>query len=110
MPESLPSKDLTQGESLVRLEKRKEINVKDMKITLIDNNEVCECVGKHIPKPNKLYRVDYSGGFIFVCPTALANLQSLEEEYLKYDGLPPGSVRKHYSEFTHAFYRLLTKM
>jgi len=79
-----------------------------MKITLVDSNELCECVGKHIPKPNKLYRIDYSDGYIFVCPTALANLQALEEEYVKYAGLPPGSVRKHFSEFTHDLYRLLT--
>jgi hypothetical protein len=79
-----------------------------MKITLIDNNEVCECVSKHIPKPMKLYRIDYSTGFIFVCPTAYYNLVSLEEEYAKHGGLPPGFVRKHYSEFTHDLYRLLT--
>jgi hypothetical protein len=79
-----------------------------MKITLVNTNEVCECVGKHIPKPNKLYRVDYADGFVYVCPTAYANLIALEEEYAKYGGLPPGSVRKHYSEFTHSLYRLLT--
>lgn len=80
-----------------------------MRITLIDSNEVCECVGKHIPKPNKLYRIDYPGGFTLVCPTAYINLVGLEEEYARYDGLPPGSVRKHYSEFTHNLYRLLTR-
>ncbi|AXG66347.1 hypothetical protein SEA_ANNADREAMY_87 [Streptomyces phage Annadreamy] len=80
-----------------------------MKITLVDSNEVCKCVGKHIPKPTKLYRIDYSGGFVFVCPTAYLNLVSLEEEYVKHDGLPPGSVRKHFSEFTHELYRLMTR-
>lgn len=109
MLESLPSEDLTRGDSPVRLETNKTNNYqRNMKITLVDSNEVCECVGKHIPKPNKLYRIDYSGGFIFVCPTAYGNLVSLEEEYVKYNGLPPGSVRKHYSEFTHALYKLLT--
>lgn len=108
MPESLPSRRLTRDEGPVRLETIKETNTKEMKITLVDCNEVCECVGKHIPKPNKLYRIDYSGGYVFVCPTAYGNLIALEEEYLKYDGLPPGSVRKHYSEFTHALYKLLT--
>ncbi|QNN99192.1 hypothetical protein SEA_FAUST_89 [Streptomyces phage Faust] len=79
-----------------------------MKITLVDSNEVCECVGKHIPKPNKLYRVDYADGYIFMCPTAYANFVALEEEYVRYDGLPPGSVRKHYSQYTLDLYNLLT--
>lgn len=79
-----------------------------MKITLVNTNEECKCVGKHIPKPHKLYRVDYSDGTVYVCPTAYSNLVALEEEYAKYGGLPPGSVRKHYSEFTHNLYRLLT--
>jgi hypothetical protein len=79
-----------------------------MKITLVNTNEVCECVGKHIPKPAKIYRVDFTNGSVYVCPTAYYNLVALEEEYTKYGGLPPGSVRKHYSEFTHNLYRLLT--
>lgn len=83
-----------------------------MKITLIDSNYtniVCECVGKHIPKPSKLYRIDYPAGFIFVCPTAYTNLISLEEQYAEYNGLPPGSVRKHYSQFTHDLFSLLAQ-
>lgn len=79
-----------------------------MKITLINSNEVCKCVGRHVPKPSKLYRIDFSGGSVLVCPNAYTSLLSLEEEYVKYDGLPPGSVRKHYSEFIHGLFRLLT--
>lgn len=81
-----------------------------MKITLIDNssNKLCKCVGKHIPKSRRVYRIDYSGGHIFVCPTALANLHALEVEYAKYEGNPPGSVRKHFSQFTRDLYRLLS--
>ncbi|XAO35284.1 hypothetical protein SEA_FRANCOB_88 [Streptomyces phage Francob] len=79
-----------------------------MKITLVNTNEVCECVGKHIPKPSKLYRLDYADGYVYVCPTAYVNLVALEEEYARHGGLPPGSVRKHYSQFTHDLYRLLT--
>ncbi len=81
-----------------------------MKITLINNSdkETCKCVGKHIPKSNKIYRIDYAAGRIFVCPTALANFHALEVEYVKYDGNPPGSVRKHFSKFVRDLYLLLT--
>jgi hypothetical protein len=108
LPESLPSRGLTWEEAPIRLETIKETNTKEMKITLVDSNEVCECVGKHIPKPNKLYRIDYSDGYIFMCPTAYANLVALEEQYAKYGGLPPGNVRKHYSQYTMDLYKLLT--
>lgn len=79
-----------------------------MNTNLINTNEVCKCVGKHIPKPHKLYRIDYGSGVVYVCPTTYCNLIALEEEYAKFHGHPPGSVRKHYSEFTHELRRLLT--
>ena len=80
-----------------------------MKITLVSSNELCECVGKHIPKPTRLYKVDYSGGYIFLCPTALDNLRSLEIEFLSIYGEElPGSIKKHYSKFIQDVYDLVT--
>lgn len=76
-----------------------------MKITLVDYIDACACVSKHVPLPHKLYRVDYHDGSVLVCPTTYLNLVSLEEEYVKYDGLPPGSIRKHYSEYVHELFR-----
>ncbi len=81
-----------------------------MKVTLVDDiNNICNCVGKHIPKYNEVYRIDYAVGHVFVCPTGLANLHALEIEYAKWDGNPPGSVMKHFSEYTRNLYLLLTQ-
>jgi hypothetical protein len=60
----------------------------------------CNCSNKHVPKPHKLYRWEFEDGSeTFLCPTAYWNLQSLIEKWEAGNGQPPGSVRKHYSEF-----------
>ncbi|QIN94071.1 hypothetical protein PP459_gp162 [Streptomyces phage Wakanda] len=79
-----------------------------MKITLINKEEgTCSCVGKHIPLPHKLFLVESRGASMTVCPNAMMNLLSLAEQHVKHGGNPPGSVRKHYSEFVHEMYSLL---
>jgi hypothetical protein len=79
-----------------------------MKITLIDKEEEnCSCVGKHIPLPHKLFKVEHEDGVLYVCPNALMNLLSLAEQHQAHGGNPPGSVRKHYSDFVHELYSLL---
>lgn len=79
-----------------------------MNINLIKKDEgVCECVGKHIPIPHKLFRVQEGDTTVEVCPNALMNLLSLMEQHQLHGGNPPGSVRKHYSEFIHDIYSLL---
>lgn len=59
----------------------------------------CRCVSKHVPLPLTYVTVRTSNMDIELCPTAHANLMSLLSEYDSHGGLPPGSVRKHYSEF-----------
>lgn len=61
----------------------------------------CECVGKHVPLPTQLVKYGGSNGvdMVWLCPTTHSNLGALLELYTKYDGVPPGSVRKHYSEY-----------
>lgn len=79
-----------------------------MNITLIKKEDgVCECVGKHIPLPHKLFRVTEKNATVELCPTALMNLLSLMEEHEAHDGTPPGRIRKHYSEFIHDVHTLL---
>lgn len=79
-----------------------------MKVTLIDKEDnSCVCVGKHIPLPHKLFRVEGGNDSATVCPTALLNLLALVEEHARHGGNPPGSVRKHYSEYVQKLHALL---
>lgn len=66
-------------------------------MTLIEDvgDNTCSCVGKHVPLPHKLYLLDG----IYVCPTTYHNIMSLLDEYKRAKMVPPGSVRKHYSDF-----------
>lgn len=64
----------------------------------IEDN-ICSCVGKHVPLPHKLVSVDVGEDSIYLCPTTYYNLLCLREEYARFRGTPPGNVRKHYSEF-----------
>jgi hypothetical protein len=69
----------------------------------------CVCVGKHVPLPMQLVShfivSPYHGGLdepvnlVWLCPTTHFNVHALLDEYERYDGTPPGSVRKHYSEY-----------
>lgn len=56
----------------------------------------CPCTGKHVPKPVAL--VEVTPG-IWLCPTSAVNYNQLLIEYNLHDGIPPGSVTKHYSAF-----------
>lgn len=56
----------------------------------------CLCVGKHVPLPHLLHQLDDGE---YVCPTTYCNVLSLLSEYRLHGGRPPGSVRKHYSDF-----------
>lgn len=60
----------------------------------------CECVQRHVPLPQHYYMVDTAPGTVVcVCPTTFFNVQQLAAQYVAYDGIPPGSVTKHYSKF-----------
>ena len=58
--------------------------------------KMCLCCSKHVPKYHKTFLVVDN---IYVCPTTYENVLCLEEEYKKYKGRPPGSVRKHFSDY-----------
>lgn len=62
-------------------------------------NNTCSCVGKHVPLPHKLITMEVDGEDIHLCPTTYHNLLCLKEEYIRFKGVPPGNIRKHYSEF-----------
>lgn len=63
----------------------------------------CECTSKHVPKPVELV---YESGY-WLCPTTAVNLQLLLAEWEAYGGEPPGSVTKHYSEYTRGLAKAL---
>jgi hypothetical protein len=60
---------------------------------------VCNCSNKHVPKPHKLFKVEIGDSMYHLCPTSYYNLTSLLEKWESCNGEPPGSVRKHYSDF-----------
>ena len=55
----------------------------------------CKCTGKHVPLPTVMR--EYSN--IMVCPTTFANLTEYERIWRSLGNRPPGSIRKHFSEF-----------
>jgi len=59
----------------------------------------CECSVKHIPNPMKLAKINVEGDEIYLCPSALFNLQDLLWEYHLTKGIPAGSVTKHYGKY-----------
>lgn len=69
-----------------------------MNIEIIDQN-ICNCVSKHVPLPRIYKTIVTNSGVEYVCPTTFDNIQHLIEQYRKYQGQPPGKVRKHYSDF-----------
>ena len=60
---------------------------------------ICKCVNKHVPLPIELKPLIMGEEVIYLCPTSFDNLMRLLEEYTSAGGRPPGSVRKHYSEY-----------
>ncbi len=80
-----------------------------VEIAIVGNENLCKCVGKHVPLPTVLHSHhivpvylgggDESSNRVYLCPTTHDNVHSLLRQYAKYKGRPPGSVRKHYSEY-----------
>lgn len=63
----------------------------------------CPCSGKHVPAPVKLMPLDRpDGSVLLLCPTAIYNVLHLLEEYGKANGIPLGSVTKHYGRLIRA--------
>lgn len=55
----------------------------------------CKCCGKHVPLPVRLK--EYDG--IKVCPTTFDNILEYKRIYNEFGKRPPGSVRKHFSDY-----------
>lgn len=55
----------------------------------------CKCVGKHIPLPTRLQR--FNG--VDLCPTTYYNVLEYQKMWQVLGSEPPGSVRKHFSEY-----------
>ena len=55
----------------------------------------CKCCGKHVPLPVRLK--EYDG--IKVCPTTFDNIIEYKRIWNESGKRPPGSVRKHFSEY-----------
>jgi hypothetical protein len=62
-------------------------------------NNSCSCVGKHVPLPHKLVKVEVGIEHVYLCPTSYHNLLCLESEYARVKGVPPGNIRKHFSDY-----------
>jgi hypothetical protein len=60
-----------------------------------DKAKECKCCNKHVPLPTVLR--EYNG--IVVCPTSFANILEYTRIWNAIGSRPPGSVRKHFSEF-----------
>lgn len=60
-----------------------------------DKAKECKCCNKHVPLPTVLR--EYSG--VVVCPTTFANILEYTRIWNAIGSRPPGSVRKHFSEF-----------
>jgi hypothetical protein len=59
----------------------------------------CNCVNKHVPKPHKLVKLVIDDVEYFLCPTSFYNLVRLEQEWEVLGAEPPGSFRKHFSDY-----------
>jgi len=55
----------------------------------------CKCCTKHVPLPTTLK--SYNG--LTLCPTTYYNAIEYKRIWDTYGGRPPGSVRKHFSEY-----------
>lgn len=60
-----------------------------------DKAKQCKCCGKHVPLPVILK--DFNG--ITVCPTTYENIKEYMAMWEKIGSRPPGSIRKHFSEY-----------
>lgn len=76
---------------------------------------MCPCVSKHVPLPTQFHKhhvvPKYLGGtddksnLFVLCPTTHYNVHKLLQYYGKHKGEPPGSIRKHYSDFVQGMAR-----
>jgi hypothetical protein len=57
--------------------------------------KACVCCSKHVPLPTRLK--DYNG--VLVCPTTFDNIHEYRRVWLEIGSRPPGSIRKHFSEY-----------
>ncbi len=55
----------------------------------------CKCCGKHVPLPTVLR--EYNG--TVVCPTTFANILEYKRIWTAIGSRPPGSIRKHFSDY-----------
>lgn len=55
----------------------------------------CKCTGKHVPLPITLK--EYKG--VVVCPTTFSNIIEYDRIWKSMGNRPPGSIRKHFSDF-----------
>jgi hypothetical protein len=72
----------------------------------------CKCVTKHVPKPLELHKhhvwplgeggPDIKGNLVILCPTTHSNAHRLWQLYEQYEGRPPWSILRIYSEYTRA--------
>jgi hypothetical protein len=66
------------------------------------NGVVCACVGKHVPLPATLE--EYNG--MHLCPTTYNNVLEYKKIWDVIGNEPPGSIRKHFSEYVQNIVRL----
>jgi hypothetical protein len=55
----------------------------------------CKCCSKHVPLPTRLKEYDGT----LVCPTTFDNIHEYKRVWLSVGKRPPGSIRKHFSEY-----------
>ncbi len=55
----------------------------------------CKCCSKHVPLPTVLK--EYNGETI--CPTTFANILEYKRIWTAIGSRPPGSIRKHFSDY-----------
>ena len=60
-----------------------------------DKAKECKCCGKHVPLPTTLK--EYSG--YMLCPTTFSNVAEYKRLWKSLGVRPPGSVRKHFSDY-----------
>lgn len=60
-----------------------------------DKAKECKCCGKHVPLPTVMREFND----ITLCPTTFANVMEYTRLYNATGSRPPGSVRKHFSEY-----------
>jgi hypothetical protein len=65
------------------------------------NGMMCACVGKHVPLPVTLE--NYEGNHL--CPTTYNNVLEYKKIWEVLGNEPPGSIRKHFSEFVQDLVR-----